>query len=384
MNRIKSDKIICASQIVSGYVYFENDKIVDVTDMELPFEQEYDATGYYVSPGFIDTHTHGGGGYAFEGSAEDVINAANFHLKHGTTSIAPTLATAPFPQIRQGIINIAAAISDSRAKSNIIGSHVEGPYLSPTQTGAQSPDAITAPVAVDYEPLIEQYGHTIARWTYAPERDADQAFCRFLVKHGIVPSVGHSDAIYKDMAEAMDAGCHLVTHLYSCTSTITRDHGFRRLGVIETAYLEDNMYVELIADGRHLPPELIRMIYKIKGSDRILLCTDSMPVAGTETVTGDLNGINYIIEDGVCKLYDRSAFAGSIATDDRLIRVMTKEAGIPLTEAIKMLTEIPAKFMRLNKGTLEAGKDADIIVFDDDIQIRGLFVMGKHYTPEEI
>ena len=116
----------------------------------------------------------------------------------------------------------------------------------------------------------------------------------------------------------------------------------------------------------------------------ILLCTDSMPVARTDTVTGDLNGTKYIIEDGVCKLYDRSAFAGSIATDDRLIRVMTMEAGIPLTEAVKMLTEIPAKFMGLNKGTLEAGKDADIIVFDEDIQIRDLFVMGKHYTPEEI
>ena len=384
MNRIKSDKIICGQQIVSGYVYFNNDKIIDVTDKELPFDQEFDATGYYVSPGFIDTHTHGGGGYAFEGSTEDVINGANFHLKHGTTTIAPTLATSPFPQTRQGVINIAAAMGDSRAKSNIIGSHVEGPYLSPAQIGAQSPDAITAPVAADYEPLIEAYGHAIARWTYAPERDTDQTFCRFLVEHGIIPSVGHSDAIYKDMQEAMDAGCHLVTHLYSCTSTITRDHGFRRLGVIETAYMEDDMYVELIADGRHLPPELIRMIYKIKGSDRILLCTDSMPVAGTHTVSGNLNGINYIIEDGVCKLYDRSAFAGSIATDDRLIRVMTKEAGFSLTEALKMLTEVPAKFMNLNKGTLEAGKDADIIVFDDDIQIKGLFVMGKHYTPEEI
>ena len=384
MLRIKSDKIICGQQIVSGDVYFENGKIADVTGKELPYEQEFDATGYYVSPGFIDTHTHGGGGYAFEGTTEDVINGANFHLKHGTTSIAPTLSTAPFAQMRRGVINIAAAMGDSRAKSNIIGSHVEGPYLSPAQVGAQAPDAITPPVAADYAPLIEAYGHTIARWTYAPERDADQAFCRFLAQHGIVPSVGHSDAIYRDMQEAMDAGCHLVTHLYSCTSTITRDHGFRRLGVIETAYLEDDMYVELIADGRHLPPELIRMIYKIKGSDKILLCTDSMPVAGTDTVTGDLNGTKYIIEDGVCKLYDRSAFAGSIATDDRLIRVMTKDAGISLTEAVKMLTEVPAKFMGLNKGTLEAGKDADIVVFDDDIQIHDLFVMGKHYRPEDI
>ena len=384
MQRIKSDKIICGQQIISGYVYFEDSKITEVTDKELPFDQEFDATGYYVSPGFIDTHTHGGGGYAFEGSTEDVINASNFHLKHGTTTIAPTLATAPFAQIRQGVINIAAAMVDSRVKSNIIGSHVEGPYLSPAQVGAQAPDAITPPVAADYEPLIETYGHTIARWTYAPERDTDQAFCRFLTQHGIIPSVGHSDAIYKDMQEAMDVGCKLVTHLYSCTSTITRDHGFRRLGVIETAYLEDDMYVELIADGRHLPPELIRMIYKIKGSDKILLCTDSMPVAGTDTVTGDLNGTRYIIEDGVCKLYDRSAFAGSIATDDRLIRVMTKEAGISLTEAVKMLTEVPAKFMGLNKGALEAGKDADIVVFDEDIQIRDVFVMGKHYTSEEI
>lgn len=384
MQRIKSDKIICGQKIISGYVYFEDGKIAEVTDRELPFEQEYDATGYYVSPGFIDTHTHGGGGYSFGGSTEDVINGANFHLKYGTTSIAPTLSTAPFPTIRQSVINIAAAIGDSRSKSNIIGTHIEGPYLTPAQTGGQSVEFITPPVAADYEPLVEEYGDTIARWTYAPENDEGQTFCRFLVKHGIVPSVGHSDAIYQDVLESLDAGCHLVTHLYSCTSTITRDHGFRRLGIIETAYLEDDMFVELITDGKHLPPELIRMIYKIKGSDRIILCTDSLAVAGTDASNGSLQNTKYIIEDGVCKLRDRSAFAGSIATADRLIRVMTKDVGVSLTEAVKMFTEVPAKFMGLNKGTLEADMDADIVVFDDDIQIRDLFVLGKHYRPDEI
>ena len=137
------------------------------------------------------------------------------------------------------------------------------------------------------------------------------------------------------------------------------------------------MFVEIIADGKHLPPDLIRLIYKIKGSDRIALVTDSLALAGTEVTHGFMQSTEFIIEDGVCKLMDRSAFAGSVATADRLVRVISQEVGLPLTAAVKMMTEIPAKIMGLNKGRLEAGKDADIVLFDDDINICGVFVNGN-------
>lgn len=180
------------------------------------------------------------------------------------------------------------------------------------------------------------------------------------------------------MVRAVDHDCRLVTHLYSCTSTITRDHGFRRLGVIETAYLIEDMYAEIICDGKHLPSELIQLVYKIKGPDRIALITDSLALAGTKQTHGFMQNTEFIIEDGVCKLMDRSAFAGSIATADRLVHVAVTEAHIPLIDAIKMITITPARIMKLkNKGSIACGMDADFVVFDDNISIKAVFARGE-------
>jgi N-acetylglucosamine-6-phosphate deacetylase len=378
MDRIKSDRIILGDKIVSGYVYFENGSICEVSDRELPNEREYDMSGLYVSAGFIDIQTHGGGGNAFEGSAEEVVAGVDFHLRHGTTSICPTVSAAELESMERSVANIKTAMKDSRVRATIVGAHLEGPYLSRKQAGAQCADFITPPDETGYVPLLERYGDVIARWSYAPENDEGGRFAKALKRCGIVASAGHTDAIYDDMRVAMDNGCALVTHLYSCTSTITRDHGFRRLGVIETAFLEDEMNVEIICDGKHLPPELIRLIYKIKGADRIALITDSLSLAGTELTHGFMQSTEFIIEDGVCKLMERSAFAGSIATADRLVRVAVKEAGLPLVDAVKMITQTPARIMGLDrKGALECGRDADIVVFDDDIAIKAVFVGGE-------
>jgi len=330
-----------------------------------------------VSPGFIDIHTHGGGGFSFDGTSEEIVSAADFHLEHGTTSIFPTVSAAPMEVMLKAGFNIKAAMESKLSKANIIGSHFEGPYLSKKQSGAQCPDFIKSPDKSEYMPVIEQLGDSVARWTYAPENDVNQEFCKALKECGIVPSAGHTDAIYDDMKIAKENGCNLVTHLFSCTSTITRDHGFRRLGVIETAFLDDDMFVEIIADGKHLPPELIRLILKIKGTDTVVLITDSLSLAGTSAKEGIMGATEYVIEDGVCKLKDRSAFAGSVATADRLVRVMINEAGTSLVNAVKMMTFVPAQIMRLNKGELAKGKDADIVVFDDNINIQSAFVLGN-------
>lgn len=376
--RIKSDKLIVGEAVLSGYVYFEDQGVITaVTLAQLPYDVEYDYTGYYVSPGFIDTHTHGGAGHAFYGTAEDIVQATNFHLSHGTTSICPTISAAPFEVMQKSVVEVKKAMADSRLKSNIIGLHMEGPYLSAEQCGAQCPDFITSPIPEQYERLIEAAHDVIVRWTYAPENDVDGVFCKYLTEHGIVASAGHTNATYKEMQGAMENGCKLVTHLYSCTSTVTREFGFRRLGVIETVYLHDDMYAEIIADGRHLPPELIRLILKIKGTDRIALCTDSLALAGTGIKEGTALNTSFIIEDEVCKLRDRSAFAGSIATADRLVRVITQEVGVGMAAAVKMITKVPAEILGLNKGTLEAGKDADIAVFDDEVRIQEVFVRGN-------
>lgn len=377
MIRIKSDKIILKDKTVSGYVYIENGTIAAVTDEDMPFESEYDFSGYYVSPGFIDMHTHGGGGFSFDGSAGDVAAAADFHLTHGTTSVYPTVSAAPMEVMAAAADSIRQAMDGRLSKANIMGIHMEGPYLSEKQCGAQCPDFIKKPDKSEYVPVMEKYSDYIARWSYAPENDINHDFCRYITDRGMIASAGHTDAVYDDMLGAVQNGCNLVTHLYSCTSTITRDHGFRRLGVIETAFLRDDMYVEIIADGKHLPPELIRLILKVKGSDRVALITDSLSLAGTASKSGVMQATEYVIEDGVCKLMDRSAFAGSIATADRLVRVVAGEAGASLVDAVKMITCVPARIMKLNKGELSRGKDADIVVFDEDINIHDVFVMGN-------
>ena len=377
MKRIKSNHIITDGTELSGYLYFEGGRIVNVTSEELAFDEEIDATDSYVSAGFIDIHTHGGGGYPFEGTVDDIVGGVNFHLTHGTTSICPTISAAPIDDMRRSLQNVREAMGDSRVLASIIGAHLEGPYLSLAQTGAQAGACITFPVKNDYTEIVKEYSDTLARWTYAPEHDEGAEFAKCMRDAGIVTSAGHTNATYTDMKAALDAGCRLVTHLYSCTSTVTRKQGFRSLGVIESTFLEDGITAEIIADGKHLPPELIRMIYKIKGTDGIIAVTDSLSLAGTDVKTGRMSQTDFIIEDGVCKLLDRSAFAGSIATSDVLLRVLTKEADIPLVEAVRLITSNPAKMMGLStKGELKAGYDADIVIFDKDVKIECVLVGG--------
>ena len=378
---IKSDLIVLPNGIFDGYIIIEDGKIADITKKR-PEGEIIDATGNYVMAGFIDIHTHGGGGFSFtESSPDEIVDGCVFHMTHGTTTIVPTVTTGPFPIMREAVKNIAIAKQNPLAR-NLFGAHMEGPYLSPAQCGAQAPGHITEPKPEEYISLIEETGDTIVRWTYAPERDKDSKFCRFLKDHGIVASAGHTDAKYADMAVAIENGCNLITHLYSCTSTVTRDHGFRSLGVIESTFLRDELYAEIIADGKHLPPDLVRMIVKIKGIDRVVAVTDSLSVAGSAAKHGVMSGVEYIIEDGVAKLSDRSAFAGSVATADVLLRVLVNECGFTLSEASTMLSATPAKIFGLNKGKLEIGLDSDIVVLNKDFEVQKIFI-GEVYTTKK-
>lgn len=373
MIKIKSNKIITPDGLFDGYLYIEGDKIVEVSIIDKPSDVSYDMTGSYVSPGFIELHSHGAGGHAFMNSTvDDVLGGVEYHLKHGTTSILPTISAATFPTMREAVKNIDLAKKSGRAKAHILGAHLEGPYLSAKQCGAQCPTFITPPNECDYKALIKEYPDTVKRWTYAPEND-DGSFCRYLTEHGVIASAGHTDAKYQDMLRAVDSGCRLITHFYSCTSTVTRDHGFRSLGVIESGYLLDELTLEIIADGKHLPLELIQLILKIKGKDKVLLCTDSLEIAGTDIKEGVMSGTEFIVEDGICKLRDRSAFAGSVATADRLIVTMV-DSGVSVVDAVYMMTEVPARLMGLNKGRLANGYDADIIVLDNNLEITDVFV----------
>jgi N-acetylglucosamine-6-phosphate deacetylase len=200
---------------------------------------------------------------------------------------------------------------------------------------------------------------------------------------GILAAIAHTDAIYEEVLQAVEAGYKHVTHLYSAMSGVTRRNALRYAGVIESAFLLDELTVEIIADGIHLPPALLKLIYKIKGADKIALITDAMRAAGMpegESILGSKqNGLKVIVEDNVAKLPDRSSFAGSVATADRLVRNMINLAGVPLCDAVKMITATPATIIGVEnkKGTLETGKDADLVIFDESIIVQATMVMGK-------
>jgi N-acetylglucosamine-6-phosphate deacetylase len=217
----------------------------------------------------------------------------------------------------------------------------------------------------------------------APELPGALEFARVLKERGIVTAVAHSDAIYEEVVEAFDAGFSLATHLYSGMSSITRRNAYRFAGVVEAAYLIDDMDVEIIADGVHLPKSLLQFVYKFKGPDRTALCTDSMRGAGMpdgESILGSLEkGQKVIIEDGVAKLPDRTAFAGSVATTDRLVRTMVQLAEVPLVDAVKMMTLTPARIMKIDgaKGSIEVGKDADFVIFGENIDVSHTIIEGK-------
>ncbi len=373
---IRNGKIISDNKITIGKnLYIENEKILCVTNETKKADIVIDAKGNYVSPGFIDLHCHGGGGYEFvDSTKKTLINACEIHLKNGTTTLYPTVSAYDFHETDKALENIEKYKKFTSV--NILGAHLEGPYFSKKQAGAQLSEFIKNPDKKEYEMLYEKHKNIIKRWSYAPELCGVGEFLEFLNKNNIIASMGHTDAEYSDIKTAYQNGCRLVTHLYSCTSSIKRKDGFRILGVNECAYLFDDMYVEAIADGCHLPVELLQLIYKLKGSDKICLVTDSIRFGGLDKIE-NTDKYPYFIEDGVAKLNDRSGFAGSIATTNMLLRIC-KKADIPIESAVKMITEVPAKIMGLNtKGSIKENYDGDVVIFDNNVNIKKVIVNGK-------
>jgi N-acetylglucosamine-6-phosphate deacetylase len=384
--KIFNGNIITPYKVVQqGTVVIKGDKIIDVSEaaIEVPGAVELDAKGHYVMPGFIDIHVHGGGGCDFmDGEEAGFLQVAATHLQYGTTAMLPTTLTSD----AAGIIKTLQCYQQVAAKktngAQFLGMHLEGPYLSMNQRGAQDPAYIRHPNPDEYKAIIQASGNVIKRWSAAPELPGAIEFARYLQAHGILPSLAHTDAIYEEAAEGFRNGYTLATHFYSCMSGVTRRNAYRYAGVIETAYLIDDMDVEIIADGRHLPAPLLQLIYKIKGPDRIALVTDAM--RGADMPPGDSilgnrhTGLKVIVEDGVAKLPDRSSFAGSVATANQLVGNMVQLAGVPVPQAVQMMTATPARILGIEqyKGTLNKGKDADITICDAQFDVQAVMVMG--------
>lgn len=366
---IETDKIlICINQKIRQIV--ASNEFIPQSD-----DQIIDAAGNYVAPGFIDMHIHGGGGHDFmDGTVEAFLGVAETHAKYGTTAMVPTTLTCSDAELMNTFATYRKARVLNTKGAKFIGLHLEGPYFSPKQSGAQDPIYLKKPQPEEYNAILES-SEDIIRWSVAPELEGAIKMGYVLQEHHILPSIAHTDAIYEEVAQAYKAGYTHITHLYSAMSSVTRKNAFRYAGVVEAAYLIDDMTVEIIADGIHLPKPLLQFVYKFKGADKIALCTDAMRGAGMpdgESILGSLaNGQKVIIEDGVAKMPDRSAFAGSVATTNRLVRTMVQLADVSLINAIRMMTLTPARILHIDKskGSLESGKDADIVIFDKQINI---------------
>jgi len=348
-----------------------------------------DGQNLYLSAGFIDIHLHGGGGGDFMDATESsFVSALKMHLAHGTTSLVPTTVAADLSELRDvffGVKRMKTAINSGKMSNmpEILGVHLEGPYIAKSMAGAQDPKYIKSPTDGVWREIFDAADGELLIWTSAPELDGSDEMCAELTKRGVYFSIGHTDARYADIARAVECGYTMATHLYSGMSTIVRENGHRVLGAIESALLFDELTVEVIADGIHLPPELLRLIYKTKGKDKIILVSDAMRGAGMpdgDYILGSLTkGQTVSVFDGIAHMPDRTAFAGSVATSDRLVRTMVKEAKIPLHEAVAMITATPAKAVGIDvrKGFVKEGFDADLLLFDENIEVKKVLLKGQ-------
>ena len=370
--------------LTRGYVEWDQDRITAVGSGDYSGEgRTIDAGGLYISPGFIDMHTHGAGGHDFmDGTVEAYLGAARMHARHGTTALAPTTLSCTDEELFNTFAVFKEARKQTGQGARLLGLHLEGPYFAFHQRGAQDPRFLRHPRPEEYKTILAA-SDDIIRWSLAPELDGALEFGRHLCEKGILPAIAHTDALYEEAVAAFEAGFTHITHLYSCMSSLTRHHGYRFAGVLEAAYLLDDMTVEIIADGIHLPKTLLQYVCKFKNHNHIALVTDSMRAAGMpegEYMLGGLaHGQRVIVEDGVAKLPDRSAFAGSVATADRLVRTMIDLAELPLYEAVRMISLNPARILKIDPqyGSLTPGKKADILLFDQRITIQQTFIDGK-------
>jgi N-acetylglucosamine-6-phosphate deacetylase len=352
-----------------------------------------DLHGAYISPGFIDLHLHGAwGGDVMAGSVQDLTKMSQGLIKTGVTAFMPTTLSGSLSNITKAVENIQQVMMSNLGGAKIIGAHLEGPYFSQLQNGAQNPKYIINPDSKDYLPILDRFS-AIKRVSAAPELPGALQLGRELKKRGIVAAIAHTNASYQEVLVAIENGYSHVTHIFSGMSTVRRIQAYRISGVVESTLLLDELTTEMIADGHHLPPSLLKLVLKTKGLDKVCLVTDSMAAAGLGPGKYQLGGIDTIIESDipdvfeistqeqnyVAKLTDRSAFASSVATMDQLVRNMVRFTGISILDAVKLVTLNPARMQRIDDevGIIAKGHRADLAAFGPNIDIKLTMVGGK-------
>ena len=375
-------KVISDTEIKETAVLTRHGRIIDVCDRFERADRVLDCKGLYLSPGFADIHVHGGGGYsAMSDEPEEIVKMCRAHALRGTTSIVPTTLAAPIERLQRAMDNISEA-KKRCTDANILGIHLEGPFLSMNKKGAQSPDNILIPTKENISALLD-YSKDLLMIGAAPEVKNGMRVGEEAAKRGIVASIAHSDADFSVAEEALNHGFSDITHIFSASSAMHKNGIFREVGVAEAGLALDGFTTQFIGDLRHLPYGAIKLIYKAKGSAKAYAITDGLEYSAMDMAEGTVfmqeNGQPVVYEDNVMKLADRSCLAGSVATSNLLVRNMVKHCGISLIDAVKMASLTPLKVVGLadRKGKIETGYDEDIILFDDDVNVKYVCVKGK-------
>ena len=355
--RVNGKVVTPTGVIRQGCVEIEGDRIRAVA--EYPSVRD----GHWIVPGFVDMHTHGGGGHTFTtGDADSAREAAAFHLRHGTTTLLASLVSSPFELMRDAI----AAFRPLVSSGVLAGVHFEGPYLSAARCGAQNPEFLRDPATDELAELIELGAGAVRMVTLAPERDGALAAIKLLTAHGVVAAVGHTDATWEQTRAAVAAGASVGTHLFNGMRPVHH----REPGPVVALLDAPNVVCELVADGVHLHDGMLCFATSVAGPERAALITDAMAAAGMPDGEYELGGQAVTVADGVARLSDGGAIAGSTLTMDAALRHAVA-AGIPMSDACRMVATTPARAIGLGDkvGSVQIGLRADLVVLDDDLNV---------------
>ncbi|MEV4542961.1 N-acetylglucosamine-6-phosphate deacetylase [Micromonospora echinaurantiaca] len=355
--RVNGKVVTPTGVIRQGCVEINGDRITAVA--EYPSVRD----GHWILPGFVDMHTHGGGGHTFTtGDAEQARQAAAFHLRHGTTTLLASLVSSPFELMRAA----TAAYRPLVTEGVLAGIHFEGPYLSAARCGAQNPEFLRDPSTEELAELIELGGDAIRMVTLAPERDGALEAVKLLTAHRVVAAVGHTDATYDEARAAVAAGASVGTHLFNGMRPVHH----REPGPVVALLDAPNVVCELVADGVHLHDGMLTFASSVAGPERSALVTDAMAAAGMPDGEYELGGQAVTVADGVARLTRDGAIAGSTLTMDAALR-HALAAGIPMADAARMVATTPARAIGLGDrlGALQVGLRADLVVLDDDLNV---------------
>ncbi|HSP48533.1 MAG TPA: N-acetylglucosamine-6-phosphate deacetylase [Clostridiaceae bacterium] len=369
-------RIIYPDRIETGDLQVQNGKITRIGNIDTEDQEGVlEGNGRYLSPGFIDIHIHGAGGKdTMEGTFDALNTISEVLATHGTTSFLPTTMTMGVEAIRTAIAAAADAMGRTKGAA-IIGVHLEGPFISSNAIGAQNPNYVKSPDIASYEEMTRGHGDIVRNITLAPEAEGAKELIPYLRERGVNVSIGHTKATYEEAMEGIRLGCNHSTHLFNAMTPMTH----RAPGVVG-AIFDSDITTETISDGIHIAYPVLRMAYRQKTSDRVLLVTDAMEACGMPEGTYSLGGQDVITKDGAARLRS-GALAGSILTMDQAVRNVLKNTSLPLHEIVKMASLNGAVFAKVDdrKGRIAEGYDADLVIFDEEIHVDHVFIEGRQY-----